>query len=94
MLLNYTQHLSYDEAGNLVELRHVNGQRNRTQRMAVARANNRSLAERNGQLPDEAQLAAAFDRNGNAHALRQARHWPGTSTISCTKWRPCAAMTA
>lgn len=77
LLLNYTQHLSYDEAGNLVELRHVNGQRNRTQRMAVARANNRSLAERNGQLPDETQLAAAFDRNGNAHALEagQALAW-------------------
>lgn len=77
LLLNYTQHLSYDEAGNLVELRHVNGQRNRTQRMAVARANNRSLAERNGQLPDEAQLAAAFDLNGNAHALEagQALAW-------------------
>lgn len=77
LLLNYTQHLSYDEAGNLVELRHVNGQRNRTQRMAVACANNRSLPERNGQLPDEPQLAAAFDRNGNAHALEagQALAW-------------------
>ncbi|WP_282349425.1 RHS repeat-associated core domain-containing protein [Pseudomonas sp. PS01301] len=70
LLINYTQHFNYDEAGNLLELRHVNGQRNYTRRMAVARLSNRSLPERDGQLPTEAELATAFDANGNLHQLQ------------------------
>lgn len=83
LLRNYTQTLSYDSAGNLLELRHVNGQHNRTQRMAVARFNNRSLAERDGQLPDEAQLAARFDRNGNLLELQpgQTLEWDARNQL-------------
>ncbi|MBD8733076.1 RHS repeat domain-containing protein [Pseudomonas sp. CFBP 13710] len=69
LLLNYRQNMEYDRAGNLTELRHVNGQRNRTLRMAVASASNRSLPERNGQLPDEGQLTDGFDANGNSREL-------------------------
>lgn len=70
LLLNYTQDYRYDEGGNLVELRHVNGQRNHTQRMATARFSNRSLPETNGQLPDENELAASFDASGNLQRLQ------------------------
>jgi len=63
--LNYTQSYKYDEASNLRELRHVNGQQSHTRRFAVAQHSNRSLPEYNSELPDEAQLAEAFDGNGN-----------------------------
>ena len=76
MLRNYTQSMSYDSAGNLLELRHVNGQQNRTHRMAVAQFSNRSLMEREGQLPTEAQLTAGFDHNGNLAELQ-----PGQTLI-------------
>ncbi|MBD8476239.1 RHS repeat protein [Pseudomonas sp. CFBP 8770] len=69
LLLNYRQNMEYDRAGNLTELRHVNGQRNRTLRMAVANASNRSLPERDGQLPDEGHLTDGFDANGNTREL-------------------------
>lgn len=69
-MLNYTQSFQYDEAGNLLELRHVNGQRNHTRRMAVARFSNRSLPERDGQLPTQSELDAGFDASGNLHQLQ------------------------
>lgn len=77
LLLNYTQHYRYDSAGNMLELRHVNGQSNYTRRMAVAEFNNRSLPECNGVLPLAGQLAAAFDSNGNLNQLQpgQALAW-------------------
>ena len=67
--LNYTQRFRYDQAGNLRELRHTNGQQNHTRRMAIAQFSNRSLPEYEGELPDEAQLAQAFDENGNLYQL-------------------------
>lgn len=69
-LLNYSQHYHYDASGNLLELRHVNGQSNHTRRMAVARFCNRSLPERDGVLPGEQELSAAFDANGNVALLQ------------------------
>ncbi|WP_296247729.1 RHS repeat domain-containing protein [Pseudomonas sp. UBA4194] len=83
LLLNYTQSMHYDASGNLLELRHVNGQRNRTQRMAVARLSNRALPERDGVLPDETQLAAAFDSNGNLRQLQpgQALGWDNQNQL-------------
>jgi RHS repeat-associated protein len=68
-LINYTQTFTYDEAGNLLQLRHVNGQRNFTRNMAVARFSNRALPEHDGLLPDESQVIAGFDSNGNLRQL-------------------------
>lgn len=69
LLRNYTQTFVYDEAGNLTQLRHVNGHRNWTRNMAVARFSNRVLPERDGVIPDEAQVIAGFDFNGNLQQL-------------------------
>ncbi|MBD8594142.1 RHS repeat protein [Pseudomonas sp. CFBP 8758] len=69
-MINYCQSFRYDTAGNLQELRHVNGVRNRTLRMSVATRNNRSLPERNGELPTEAALRNGFDPNGNLLELQ------------------------
>ncbi|MGH8439798.1 MAG: RHS repeat-associated core domain-containing protein [Pseudomonas sp.] len=63
--VNYEQRFEYDEAGNMLTLVHA-GAQNFTQRKAVARGSNRSLEQQAGKpLPTQAQIAAAFDRNGN-----------------------------
>lgn len=74
--VNYNQTFIYDDAGNLERLVHVGGA-SFTQRMACAAGSNRSLAEHGGQLPGEAELAAAFDACGNLKQLQpgQALQW-------------------
>lgn len=83
-LRNYTQRYSYDSAGNLVQLRHVNGQSNWTRTLSVARNSNRALPERNGQLPDEAAIAAGFDRAGNLRELQPGQRllWNGDNQLA------------
>lgn len=83
-LRNYTQRYSYDAAGNLVQLRHVNGQSNWTRTLSVARNSNRALPERNGQLPDEAAIAAGFDRAGNLRELQPGQRllWNGDNQLA------------
>lgn len=84
LLLNYSQTYAYDPSGNMVQMRHVNGQNNYTRSMAVARFSNRTLPESNGHLPDEAQLNAGFDPNGNLHALQagQSLGWDSNNQLS------------
>lgn len=82
--VNYRQTFSYDSAGNLERLVHVGGI-SRTQRMVSAAGSNRSLAEHGGQLPGEAELAAAFDACGNLLQLQagQALQWNGRNQLRC-----------
>lgn len=65
-LENYSRIYTYDEAGNLLSMHHQAGETNRTERTAIAQISNRSLPQRpNGELPDEAEIAAGHDANGN-----------------------------
>ena len=72
----YTQHFNYDEAGNLLQLRHVPSDGSGfTRRMTVAaRSNHFSQAAEGVVAPD---LGQGFDRNGNLQALMatQGLHW-------------------
>jgi insecticidal toxin complex protein TccC len=70
-LSNYRQHYEYDAGGNLVRLIHFGAQRHgRT--LQVARYSNRAVPY-DTTPPDEAQIAAAFDGNGNMLALDAGR---------------------
>ncbi|WP_028622832.1 RHS repeat-associated core domain-containing protein [Pseudomonas sp. Ant30-3] len=63
---NYSRIYTYDEAGNLLSMHHQAGETNRTERTAIAQISNRSLPQRlDGELPDEAEIAAGHDANGN-----------------------------
>ncbi|MDB6048582.1 MAG: repeat-associated core domain protein containing protein [Pseudomonas sp.] len=75
-MANYTQRYSYDAAGNMQTLTHVGGQ-NYTRETVTARYSNRSLPVVGGHRPDEAELCAGFDANGNLRALQpgQALEW-------------------
>ncbi|MDQ3201781.1 MAG: RHS repeat-associated core domain-containing protein [Pseudomonadota bacterium] len=65
-LENYSRIYTYDEAGNLLLMQHQAGETNRTECTAIARISNRSLPQRpNGELPDETEIAAGHDANGN-----------------------------
>ena len=55
--------------GNLLTLRHVGGQQY-TRRMITARYSNRSLPILDDHIPDEEELTAAFDANGNLLQLQ------------------------
>ena len=66
--VNYRQTYQYDFAGNMQLLSHQGAQA-WSLRMSTAQRSNRSLPERNGELPGEAEIAAAFDRAGNLQAL-------------------------
>ena len=68
-LVNYRQTYQYDRAGNMQRLSHQ-GAQSWNLRMATALRSNRSLPERNGELPGEAEIATAFDRSGNLQALQ------------------------
>lgn len=68
-LVNYRQTYQYDRAGNMQRLSHQ-GAQSWNLRMATALRSNRSLPERNGELPGEAEIATAFDRGGNLQALQ------------------------
>lgn len=75
---NYTCLYRYDEAGNLKIMQHQADSANRTERTAIAGFSNRSLPEKtNGELPDENEIAAGYDLNGNRNTLQpgQALLW-------------------
>lgn len=62
----YKQSYRYDEAGNLQEVKHQGSNERRQNRLIVtSRLSNRSVEQINGFPPDEEQIAAAFDSNGN-----------------------------
>lgn len=65
-LLNYTQHYRYDEAGNLLELKHE-GAQFYTRQMLVDFNSNRALAWKEGDAPPD--FASQFDANGNLLTL-------------------------
>lgn len=70
-LENYTRVYTYDKAGNLTVMQHQAASANRTERTAVAASNNRSLPEKaDGELPDENEIAAGYDLNGNRNTLQ------------------------
>ena len=80
-LINYTQRFEYDAGANLLA-RHHSG--TETWRMAVSSTSNRSLPQRaDGTLPDEGQIAEAFDGNGNLKALQpgQAMTWDSRNQL-------------
>ncbi|MFJ5284389.1 RHS repeat domain-containing protein [Pseudomonas sp. NPDC088429] len=70
---NYRQTFRYDASGNLLQLSHVGGQAQGHQ-LSAARYSNRCLSWRNGTAPTEADIAAAFDSNGNLLALEPGRN--------------------
>lgn len=73
---NYQQTYHYDAGGNLLELVHV-GPQGHSRKLTAARYSNHCLPERNGRPPTEAEIAAAFDGNGNLLDLQpgQAMAW-------------------
>jgi len=73
---NYRQTYRYDEGGNLLELTHQ-GPQQHGRVLTAAKYSNRCLPLRDGRPPTEAEIAAAFDHNGNLLALDNARtlHW-------------------
>ncbi len=68
-LADYTQTYRYDAGGNLQQLTHT-GTQSHSRTLVTARCSNRSLPVINGHTPDEAEIAAAFDANGNLLALQ------------------------
>lgn len=65
---NYQQTYHYDAGGNLLELTHI-GPQNHSRKLAAARYSNRCLPYHD-QPPDDGQIAAAFDGNGNLLVLQ------------------------
>lgn len=65
-LLNYTQHYRYDEAGNLLELKHE-GAQPYSRTMQIAEDSNRSLPWHEGEAPPD--FGTQFDANGNLQTL-------------------------
>lgn len=77
-LENYRRSYAYDEAGNLRVMHHQAGDANRTEHTAIGQANNRSLPQKpGGELPDETEIAAGYDANGNRAWLQpgQSLRW-------------------
>lgn len=75
-LANYTQTYRYDAGGNMQRLTHV-GAQNHSQTFATSRTSNRTLPVVNDHVPDEEEIASAFDANGNLLELQagQALTW-------------------
>lgn len=69
---NYRQTYRYDEGGNLLELTHQGPQRH-GRVLTAAKYSNRCLPLQDGREPTDAEIAAAFDHNGNLLALDNAR---------------------
>ncbi|OCX11027.1 hypothetical protein BBI10_22705 [Pseudomonas graminis] len=67
-LTNYRQNYEYDAGGNLLKRSHV-GVQDHSQWLAVANGSNRSLAQLTDTPPTDAEIAAAFDANGNLQRL-------------------------
>ncbi|MED7667732.1 RHS repeat protein [Pseudomonas moraviensis subsp. stanleyae] len=77
-LENYARIYTYDRGANLLVMEHRAASGSRTERTAVASGSNRSLPQKTtGQLPDEQEIAAAYDANGNRLFLQngQALQW-------------------
>ncbi|WP_143515810.1 RHS repeat domain-containing protein [Pseudomonas sp. R37(2017)] len=69
---NYRQTYRYDAGGNLVELIH-HGSQHHGRTLTASRYSNRCLPELDGRPPDESDIAAGFDANGNLLALEKGR---------------------
>jgi RHS repeat-associated protein len=71
-LENYTRDYTYDPAGNLLLVEHRAASGNRTERTVVANSSNRSLpVTSTGHIPEEKEIAAAYDANGNRRFLQE-----------------------
>jgi RHS repeat-associated protein len=69
-LENYRQAYRYDEGGNLILLVHTAASHSWTQQTVTSKYSNRGLAQKaDGSLPDENDIAAGFDANGNRTQL-------------------------
>ncbi|MCW1244450.1 RHS repeat protein [Pseudomonas sp. SAICEU22] len=69
-LENYRQVYSYDDGGNLTMLVHTAASHGWTQRTAISKYSNRGLEQKaDGSLPDEDEIGAGFDANGNRTQL-------------------------
>lgn len=69
-LENYRQTYHYDHSGNLTTLVHSAASHSWTHQTAISRYSNRGLPQRaDGSLPDEDEIAAGFDANGNKKQL-------------------------
>jgi len=66
--LNYTQTYSYDDGGNLTELRHQRDGASRTRRMCVDDQSNRGVRWETGDEPPD--FGSWFDPHGNQRKLR------------------------
>lgn len=76
-LVNYLQRFAYDAAGNLLHRAHEHAA---GLHMAVARSSNRALPARaDGSLPDETEIAAAYDGCGNLLQLEG---------VAALRWNP------
>jgi insecticidal toxin complex protein TccC len=71
-LSNYRQTYRYDTGGNLLKLTH-SGAQSPGRELKAAQFSNRCLPWRNSVPPTEAEIAAAFDANGNLLELDQGR---------------------
>jgi insecticidal toxin complex protein TccC len=70
-LENYTRFYTYDNAGNMRVMQHQADSASRTECTAIAGLSNRSLPQKaNGELPEENEIAAGFDLNGNRKYLQ------------------------
>ncbi|WP_219096626.1 RHS repeat-associated core domain-containing protein [Pseudomonas sp. UMAB-40] len=67
-LLNFTQHYTYDERGNLTKLQHQREGNNYTRELRIAPDSNRGLSWKTGDPPPD--FATGFDANGNLQALQ------------------------
>lgn len=70
-LERYTRLYTYDMAGNLLVMQHQADSGSRTERTAIAKFSNRSLPQKpDGELPDDNEIAVAYDVNGNRNILQ------------------------
>lgn len=67
-LTNYRQNYEYDAGGNLLKRSHV-GVQIHSQWLAAAQGSNRCVAQLTDTPPTDAEIAAAFDANGNLQRL-------------------------
>lgn len=75
-LFNFTEQYTYDDGGNLTELRHVREGNNYTRTLNVAAASNRLVSWSQGD-DTTTRITMSFDANGNLQALcpGQALEW-------------------
>lgn len=73
--LNYTQTYSYDDGGNLTELRHQRDGNSRTRTMSIDDESNRGVRWQTGDEPPDFDIW--FDAHGNQRKLRHgpSLHW-------------------